>query len=465
MEKPALLGGNPVRSKPFSSRPFVDSREEEAVIEAIRQGLFSRFVGSPLPGTRELLRATSKELLEINEPYSFFGGPNVRRFEAAWAEYHKVPFAIAVNSATSGITAALMAMNVGPGSEVITTPLSFTATATAIVVANAVPVFVDIDPETLCLDPQAVAKAISPQTRCIVPVHWCGNAGDLSRLMDVAHEHELMVLEDSCQAPGTEYKSKYLGSFGTAGVFSFSEPKNVMTGEGGMIVTSDPIIAEKCRLIRNHGEVIPNIDDPDDFIVNAIGYNFRMTEITAAIGWVQTAKLKEANEIRNKNYTYLRRCLADIADSYLRPQHLTHPETYYAYTAAFRWIDEDGGLLRDAVALALRAEGIPVATGIGRLMSYHPLFLRKMAYGYEGFPFHGSHYRGNVNYEPKRLPQAHLVHDCQYLGFFQMGWPNKEEDMDDIAKAFQKIIHYRDELAAYTRKNVSGPLKFDRGRG
>ncbi len=465
MEKPALLGGNPVRSKPFASRPLVDSREEQAVIGAIRQGLFSRFVGSPLPGSRELLQATSAELLKIDDSHSFFGGPNVRRFEAAWAEYHGVPFAIAVNSATSGITTALIAMNVGPGCEVITTPLSFTATATAIVAANAVPVFVDIDPETLCIDPQKVAKAITRETRCIVPVHWCGNAGDLSGLMEVAHDHELLVLEDSCQAPGTEYEGKYLGSFGNAGIFSFSEPKNVMTGEGGMIVTSDPVIAEKCRLIRNHGEVIPNIDDPDDFIVNVVGYNFRMTEITAAIGWVQTAKLKKANEIRKRNYIYLRGRLADIAGPYLRPQQVTHPETYYAYTAAFRWIDKEGVLSRDAVAMALRAEGIPVATGVGRLMSDHPLFLKKMAYGYDGFPFHGSHYRGNVKYEPEGLPQAHLIHDQQYLGFFLMGWPNTEEDMDDIAQAFQKIVHYRDDLAAYAQKNISGPLKFDRGRG
>src|SRR5690349_3756013 len=168
----ALFGGTPVRQRPFSSRPMVDEQEIDAVVRAMRDGLFSRFVGSALPGTRERLQTPSAELVDLHEPFSFFGGPNVRRFEAAWAAAHDVPFAIAMNSATSAETAALMAMDIGPGAEVITTPLSFTATATAIVAANAIPVFADIDPETMCLNAEAVERAITPNTRAIVPVHW-----------------------------------------------------------------------------------------------------------------------------------------------------------------------------------------------------------------------------------------------------------------------------------------------------
>jgi perosamine synthetase len=461
----ALLGGEPIRTNPFSSRPYVDEREETAVIDTIRQGLFSRFVGSPLPGTRELLKKTSADIESIDGSHSFLGGANVRRFEAAWAAYHRVPFAVAVNSATSGITAALMAMNVGPGHEVITTPLSFTATATAIVTANAIPVFADIDPDTLCLDPAAVEKAITPQTRCIVPVHWCGNAGNLSEIMDLARKHKLLVLEDTAQAPGTIYNGQYLGTHGQAGVFSFSEPKNVMTGEGGMIVTADPIIAEKCRLIRNHGEVIPLEDDSDEYVVNVVGFNFRMVEATAAIGWVQTSKLLEVNEIRKRNYQYLLPRLLDVAGDYIRPQRLTHPESFYAYTAAFRWMKGTSGISRDAVAMALRAEGIPVATGVGRLLSDHPLFQRKLAFGYDGHPFHCTQYKGVVDYGPERLPCAHKVHDCQYLGFFLMGWPNTTEDMDDIVSAFRKIISHRDALSSYAKQKIREPLNFDRGRG
>ncbi len=460
----ALLGGTPVRTKAFSSRPHVDEREVEAVAQTVRDGLFSRFVGSPIPGTREGLRQTSEELEKLEAPVSFFGGPNVRKFEAAWARAHRVPYAIAMNSATSGITAALMALDVGPGAEVITTPLSFTATATAIVAAQAVPVFADIDRDTLCLDPKAVERAITPYTKAIMPVHWCGNAGDLKAIMEIARAHKLHVIEDAAQAPGSEYDGRMLGSYGAAGIFSFSEPKNVMTGEGGMVITSDPVVAEKCRLIRNHGEAVPMPDDPDDFALNIVGYNFRMVEATAALGWVQTSKLEMVNQIRKKNYQHLRAGLAAFAGDYLVPQSLSHPETFYGYTAAFRWVRETSGVSRDTVALALRAEGIPVATGVGRLMSDNILFQRKLAYGGGGHPFVLPLYRGAVSYDPSKLPNAHAAHDIEYLGLFLMGHPNTPADMDDIIAAFRKIVFGRQALADYESSHKPNVMPFDRGR-
>ncbi len=461
----ALLGGTAVRNKPFSSRPHIDEREVEAVAQTVRDGLFSRFVGSALPGTREGLRQTSEELEKLDAPASFFGGPNVRKFEAAWARAHRVPYAIAMNSATSCLTAALMALDVGPGAEVITTPLSFTATATAIVAAQAVPVFADIDLDTLCLDPASVERAITPYTKAIMPVHWCGNAGDFHAILDIAKRHNLHVIEDAAQAPGTEYDDRMLGSYGDAGVFSFSEPKNVMTGEGGMVITSNPEVAEKCRLIRNHGEAVPMPNDTDDFALNIVGYNFRMVEATAALGWVQTSKLEMVNQIRKRNYQYLRSRLDDVAGGYLLPQRITHPESFYSYTAAFRWLSEASGISRDTVALALRAEGIPVATGVGRLMSDNLLFQRKLAYGRGGHPFSSPVYHGKVDYDPAKLPNAYLAHDVEYLGFFLLGHPNTPADMDDIVAAFEKIVTRRHELVAYEKNGKPSVMPFDRGRG
>ena len=463
--RPALLGGTPVRTKPFSSRPYLDDREVEAVAQTVRDGLLSRFVGSPIPGTRELLRQTSAELRALDQPFSFLGGPNVRRFEAAWAEAHDVPYAVAMNSATSAETSALMAMDVGPGAEVITTPLSFTATANAIVAANAVPVFADIDPDTMCLDPDAVERAITPLTRCILPVHWCGNAGDFDGILAVARRHGIPVLEDSAQAPGTRYRGRFLGTFGDAATFSFSEPKNVTTGEGGMVVTSNVTIAEKCRLIRNHGESVPMPDDTDAFVVNVVGQNFRMVEASAALGWVQTSKLETVNAIRHANHAHLVQRLTTIAGDMLVPQKLTHPETFAAYTSAFRWSEACSGLPRDTVAAALRAEGIPVAVGVGRLMSDNELFLRKLAYGRGGAPFSAPAYRGTVDYRAAALPNAHRVHDREYLAFFLAGWPNTPADMDDIAAAFEKILAHRDALAAHNLAAAGRPAGFDRGRG
>jgi perosamine synthetase len=442
----ALLGGSPVRARPFSSRPYLDEREVDAVAQTIRDGVLSRFVGSPVPGARDQLRQTSAELAELDEPFSFLGGPNVRKFEAAWAAQHHARYAVSMNSATSAETSLLIAMDIAPGDEVITTPLSFTATATAIVAAQAVPVFTDIDPETMCLDPAAVERAITPRTRCILPVHWCGNAGHFRELLEVASRHGLRVLEDSAQAPGTDYEGKPLGSWGDAATFSFSEPKNVTTGEGGMIVTDDVDIAEKCRLIRNHGEAIPTADDPDEYVVSVVGQNLRMTEATAAIGWVQTSKLAIVNSIRNRNHRHLVDGLADAVADYLTPQLLTHPESFAAYTSAFRWSESKSGIDRDTVAAALRAEGIPVATGVGRLMSDNELFRRRLA---------------DVRFGPDGVPHAQRVHDREYLAFFLAGWPNTADDMDDIVSAFVKIKTHRAELAA---RSVQ-PLAFDRGRG
>lgn len=458
MNQLALLGGTAVREAPFRSLPRVDEREMEAIQAAFRDGLFSRFVGSNLPGTREALRKSSEELRVDQGAFSFLGGPNVRRFEADWALLHEVSYAVSVNSATSGLTAILMAMDIGPGAEVITTPLSFTATAAAIVAAQAIPVFADIDAETFCLDSASVERRINPSTKAILYVHWCGNAGDFDRVLEVARKHRIPVIEDAAQSPATVYQGKPLGTWGAAGVFSFSEPKNAMTGEGGMIVTSEVTIAEKCRLIRNHGEVVPELSDSDEFLRNVVGYNFRMVEVVAAMGWVQTGRLPELNRIRNRNYRYLSAQLSGIAG--LTPQRVTHPDTFAAYTAAFRWDEATTGVSRDAAAAALRKEGIPVAVGVGRLMSDHPMFLKKLAYGATGWPF-----SSQVDYDPARLPIAHRVHDKEYLGLFLMGWPNEEKDIDDIVRAFEKVAKNLSALAAYEKENTASLLDSDRGRG
>ena len=455
-----------MRARAFSSRPMVDEQEVEAVAQSMRQGLFSRFVGSPLPGTRELLQQSSHALVSLDAPFSFLGGPNVRRFEAAWAKFHQSTFAVSFNSATSGLIAALMALDAGPGTEVITTPLSFTATATAIVLAQGVPVFADIDPETMCLDPASVERAITPRTRCILPVHWAGNAGDFHDILAVAHRHGLPVVEDSCQAPGTLYDGRYLGTLGQAGVFSFSEPKNVMTGEGGMLLTGDANLAEKCRLIRNHGEAVIMPEDTDEYLANAVGYNFRMVEASAAMGWVQTSKLAQVNCIRHNNYKRLLGLLTDSFGDVLRPQRITHPDSFAAYTAVFMWDEEVSGLSRDLVAMALRAEGVPVATGVGRLMCDHPMFQRKLGFGRNGHPFREPVYQGRVDYSPEATPVAHRIHDHQYLGFFQTGWPNTPEDMEDISRAFEKILAHRSELVAMGYDRTPNHVaRYDRGRG
>ena len=457
----ALFGGSPVRLTEFSSRPWIDQREIDVVTGILADGQLSQFVGSPIEGTRKALARPSRELVGLEGGWSFLGGQYVRRFEAAWSDVVGADFSVSMNSATSGLITALLALDLEPGSEVITTPFSFTATAAAIVLANCVPVFVDIDPETFCISPEALERAVNAHTRAVVPVHWCGNAGDFDALLSVCRRHDLRVIEDAAQTPATWYGEQALGTLGDLGVYSFNQPKNLMTGEGGIVVTNDRHLAEKCRLIRNHGEAIVDDDDDDQYVVNTVGYNFRLTEIQAAIGCVQIEKLEEIHSIRATNYAYLADAVQQRFSDYLSPQRITHPDSYYAYTAAFRWHEERSGVPRNIVGQALRAEGVPVFTGYQRLLCDHPMFKRKLAAGLSHHPWHGGYYHGDVDYDNLQLPNARRLVDHEFLGFMQIGWPNETDDMNDIVRAFEKIVDNVDLLRTV---DAESPHAFQSGK-
>ncbi|TFB11125.1 DegT/DnrJ/EryC1/StrS family aminotransferase [Candidatus Marinimicrobia bacterium MT.SAG.3] len=457
----ALLGGNPVRTKDFRSEPMIDDQEISLVAELMRKNRFSKFVGSPMESTREDLKKKSVDLLSEEDGFSFLGGEYVRKFEAEWSRLIGADYAVSVNSATSGLTTALRALDLEPGSEVITTPFTFTATAASIVLANCVPVFCDIDPETFCLSPAALEKLINRNTCCVMPVHWCGNAGDLDEILAICNKHGLKVVEDAAQSPLTYYNGKSLGTFGDVGVFSFNEPKNIMTGEGGIIVTDDQRIAEKCRLIRNHGEAIITDEDSDDYLINTVGYNFRLTEIHAAIAYMQLKKSKKLNSIRANNYKHLKKNVEEKLGEYLTPQRITHPESYFAYTAAFRWDSAKSGVHRDIIAQAMISEGIPLFKGYHRLVCDHPMFKRKLAFGVNHHPWHEGYYSGNVDYNALPLPNARHLVDNDFIGFLLMGWPNTTDDIDHIILAFEKVIHNLERLRDLTLK---GDIKFSLGR-
>ena len=445
--KLALLGGKPVRDKPFKSQPYVTEKVIERVSSLLREKRLTRFIGSPLEGTRSIIGLRSTEAEGLTDAFSVLGGPSVRKLESDWSKRHEVDYSVAVNSATSGLTAAIMALDLGPGDEVICSPFSFTASATAIVAANVIPVFADIDLDTFCLSPESAESAITDCTRAIMPIHWNSNAGHLDEMVLLAREKGFKVVEDASQSPGMRYRGKFLGTHGDVGVFSLNEPKNIMTGEGGVVVTADRDIAIKCRLIRNHGEAIVDADAPDDLVMNAIGYNFRLVELLAEIGIDQLKHLERLNNIRKDNYAYLVKRMVDEFGECITPQKITHPETYYPYTAGFRWLEAETGIHRNAVAAVLRSEGIPAADGISRLMSDHPLFQRQLAYGSDHCPFSCHLYRNKGRYAIGELPNARKLQEHEYLGFFQMGWPNTLEDMDEIVQAFKKILDNKHHLS------------------
>jgi perosamine synthetase len=444
----AILGGSPVRVKIFQSEPMVGEEEVQLVSDLIRKKQFSKFAGSPIHGTYELLEVKSNDLFTGKVSANFLGGEYVRKLEKIWAEITTQDYAISVNSATSGLTSALLSLGLEPGSEVITTPFSFTATCAAIIAANCVPIFCDIDPDTFCLSPETLKRLISKKTKCVVTVHWCGNVGDLDQIYSICKNNNIFLVEDAAQAPTSTYKNKAVGSYGDVSVFSFNEPKNIMAGEGGMIVTNDSKIAKKCRLIRNHGEAILDDTNSDDELVNVIGYNFRLTELHAAIAFIQTSKRAEINKIRNNNYKHLLTSVQNDLSEHLTPQRITHIDSYYAYTAAFKWDSNSTSLHRDVVVEALIAEGIPAFKGYHRLMCDHPMFKRKIAFGSGSYPWIDK----SINYQNVEVLNARQLVDNEFIGFLQTGYPNKESDMDDIIFAFKKIIENADFLKDYESK-------------
>ncbi len=220
-------------------------------------------------------------------------GPKVKEFEEKFAEYIGTKYAVAVSNGTAALQLALIALGVRPGDEVITSPLSFFASASSILLIGAKPVFVDVEERTYNIDPKKIRAAITPKTKAIMVVHLHGHPADMDPILEVAREESIPVLEDAAQAHGAEYKGKKAGSLGDAAAFSFYATKNMTTGEGGMITTDSKEIAEMVSLLRHHGQT-------SRYIHNYLGYNMRMTELQAAIGLVQLRKLDANNERRRK---------------------------------------------------------------------------------------------------------------------------------------------------------------------
>ncbi len=291
------------------------TEEEEAVLEALKSGQLEQ-------------------------------GERVAGFEKRFAELCQTREAVAVSTGTAALHLALIAHDIGYGDEVITTPFSFAATANVIVLAGAQPVFVDIDPETYTIDPLLVEAAITPRTRAILPVHLSGNPCAMERLQAIADEHHLVIIEDACQAHAASIHDKPVGSFGT-GCFSFSATSTITTGEGGMITTSDPVIAARARLLRNHGQ-------KERYQHVALGFNQRMTELQAAIGLVQLEKLERFTGQRRANAAYLSKHLSDVVKTPVERDGYRH--VYSQYT-----IRVPGESSRDAWTAHLLARGIGTA--------------------------------------------------------------------------------------------------------
>ena len=308
-------------------------------------------IAQPLIGAEE-----KQAVLEVLDSGMLAQGPKVAAFEVAFASACGVAHAVATSSGTTALQVALLAHGIGPGDEVLTSPFTFIATANSILFTGAHPVFVDIDPTTYNIDPAQIEAHITVNTKAIMPVHLFGLVCEMDPLMEIAARHNLVVIEDACQAHGATYRGRHAGAFGT-GTFSLYPTKNITSAEGGMITTDDERLADDCRVIRQHGMRRRYYHDE-------LGFNFRMTDVHAAIGLAQLHKLETFNAARIANARYLSTHLKGVVTPTC-PAEVRH--VFHQYTVRV----PDGR--RDALADALKDAG--VGCGI-----YYPVPIHQQTY-------------------------------------------------------------------------------------
>lgn len=421
-EKLAILGGEPVRRKPYPAHVTTGKEEKKAVIRVMDSGILSDFEGS-------------------NNQW-FLGGREVKAFEKEWAAYFGVKYAVSVNSATSGLMAAVGAAGIGPGDEVITTPWTMTATAAAILVYNAVPVFCDIEPGTLCISASSLRGKITPRTKAVIPVHIYGHPAGMDEIMSVARENSLVVIEDAAQSPAMKYKGRFTGTIGNMGVFSLNCHKIIQTGEGGVVVTDDQELAGRLRLIRNHAEAAIAAGMKVKSLVNMIGWNYRMNEIEAAIARVQLRKLKRLIKQRRELVDYLTRKLRRF-DGLITP--VIRPGCEHSFYRYLLRLDKDKvGVRAVRIVEALNAEGMDFYAGYIPINTY-PLYQRKTGFGDKGCPFKCPLYNGAPDYSLNDLPNVREALDWTFSTEVVRP-PLTHKNMDEIVRAFSKVWDNLDKL-------------------
>jgi perosamine synthetase len=424
----ALFGGAKTINHSLAPYTSFGKEEIEAGKKVLESGVLSAFFGS---WTDE-----------------FFGGPKVREFETAWSKYFDIPYSISVNSATSGLIAALGAAGISPGDEIIVSPWTMCASATAIVVWNAIPVFADIDANTFNIDPLSIRRNISTKTRAIIVPDIFGYSADMTEIMNIATEHNLIVIEDASQAPGARLGNKFVGTSAHIGVFSLNYHKHIHTGEGGMCVTSDAYLAERMQLIRNHAEAVAGPKGVTNFS-NLIGFNFRLGEIEAAIGLEQLKKLPAIAAERHRIGQRLNHGLKNL-QGISRPVP-TEGNTHVYYIYGMRLLLSELPATRREILNALVAEGVPGLREGYLNIHLLPMYQKKIAYGNAGFPWEYAGNKSLVKYEKGICPVAEDLQDFSFLGFYSGGYALPDNEIDLIIHAFQKIWARLDDFEANRR--------------
>jgi len=403
----AINGGDPVRTEPFPEWPIYDEREVEALTEVLHSGKWGSTAGD-----------------------------KVREFEREFAAFAGAEYAICLTSGTSALEAALWAIGVEPGDEVIVPPYTFIATASSVVMVGGIPVFVDIEPGTYNMDPSKIEDAITDRTKAIVPVHIGGRPADMDAIMEIADKHDLVVIEDACQAHGAEWRDQRVGTVGHAGAFSFQSSKNVNAGEGGILVTNDNEIWQRAYSVVNVGR----IPKGDWYQHEFFGSNFRMTEFQGALLSVQLSRWEEQAARRDASAAILNERLAAIGG--VSPMDADERITRNAYHLyVFRFHSEWFGCTRETFIKALAAEGVHASSG------YTPLhksgLFKQLSKKLDSADFLGGR---RIDYASLDLPVTERVCSEEGLWMPQRMLIGPSQDADDIATAIERVWENRGEL-------------------
>jgi len=405
--KLALKGGEPVRTRPFPKWPIFDEREYEALRSVLESGVWG------------------------------VGGSRKREFEEKFASYQHAKYGVAVTSGTAALEISLRALGIGCGDEVVVPSYTFMATVTTVFYVNAIPIFADIDPETYTIDPRSVESVISERTKAILPVHISGRPADMDALLSIAEKNDLYILEDACQAWGSEWRGRRVGAIGDMGAFSFQSSKNITSGEGGMIVTNDDDLYVKAWSLHNCGRLLKG----PWYEHHLPGGNYRMTEFQAAILLAQLERFDEQTEKRMRNARYLNSNLSKIDGiKPLKDDERITRNAYHLYIIRFN-PEAFGGISKATFAEALQAEGIPVKVGYSRPLHKEPYldYFRRC-------PLSCPYYGKSVDYSKVRLPATEKACYSEGLWLPQYVLLGSKEDMDDIVAAFEKVKENMDEL-------------------
>lgn len=418
----AILGGKKTRTKPYPPHVTTDERDWRAAQRVLERGILSAFEGANTP--------------------AFLGGSEVNALEAEWAERFGVRHAVSVNSATSGLMAAVGAAGIGPGDEVILPPWTMTATAAAVLVYNAIPVFCDITEDTFTLDLEAFRRAVTPRTRAVIPVHLFGHPADMDPILEIARTHGLAVIEDAAQSPGAMDHGRLAGTMGDLGIFSLNCNKHIQCGEGGVVVTNDDELANRLRLIRNHAEAAVATGVPVKSLVNMLGWNYRMTELEAAIARVQLRKLDRLLDARLALVDYLTRRLSGFPGLTLPSVRPGCTHVYYRYVVTLDPLIIPASA--EVIARVLNAEGLHFYPGFQPLY-LQPLYQQRIVYGDKGCPFTCGRSRDQVSYEPGICPIAERLQQ-EVISTEVVRPPLSRSDVDEIVEAFEKVFSRPQEL-------------------